>query len=311
MKPYPLKSRILYILVWSLSLLPLPLLYLLSSLLAPVIHRLVGYRKQVVYTNLRNAFPEKTARETELIARRFYLHFTDMFMETGKMLHWSNGSIMKRLRFRNEELLHQYISQGHTVIAAFGHYGNWEWLNAYNRLPGTPFLAVYKDLNDQVFNEMFYRLRSRMGTIPVPMKQTLRFIKKYEGQKKPSVFCFIADQCPVKEELEYWTRFLNQDTPVFLGIERLARRYNYPVVFIAIRKYRRGHYELELIDLCSNPSQSPPLAITERHVRELEKLIAEKPEYWMWTHRRWKFTRSDMPRKKSLYVSRAKNWETG
>ncbi len=288
----------------GISLLPLPVLYFLSAVLAPVLQHLVRYRKKTVEENLRNAFPEKPEAERARIERKYYRHLCDLFVEIAKSLHWSREKVMKRIVLRNESLLQDLSREGKPVLVAFGHYGNWEWMNAYNRLEEIPILPIYKDLSNKAFDDLFLRLRKKLGSHPVPMKQTYRAVSQFAAEGKHGIFCFLTDQCPVREELEYWTAFLNQDTPVFLGIERLARRFDLPVVFMAIRKRKRGRYEVEWTLITDQPRATRPFEITEAHLHKLEDLIRERPEYWMWSHRRWKFNREDMLRRKSLYLGK-------
>ncbi|HDR89220.1 MAG TPA: hypothetical protein ENN63_06285 [Bacteroidetes bacterium] len=286
----------------GISYLPMPVLYLISSLLSPLMEHVIRYRRKTVDRNLHNAFPDKSLSERRQIRKRFYRHFTDLMIETLKALHWDSRKIMRRMSFRNEELLHELVKNGQPVLVASGHVGNWEWMNAYNRLGSVPIHPVYKYFADPVFDRLLYRSRSRLGAQPVPMKKTFRVVKEYQEEGKPGIFCFLADQCPLQHETEYWTQFLNQDTAVYLGIEKLSRRFGLPVVFMAIRKTKRGHYEVEFSKITGPAEQTPPLHITETHVRMLESLILENPQYWMWSHRRWKHSQADIPRKKSLYL---------
>jgi KDO2-lipid IV(A) lauroyltransferase len=300
-------SWLLLCFLWVVSLLPLPLLYLFSDLSFLLVYFLVKYRKKVVLDNLYHSFPQKSDRERRKIARRFYHHFCDILFEEVKLLSMNPREVARRVEFKNRELLDRYHAEGRTVIAVSGHYGNWEWLGCFGILSGYPMMVSYKYLNDPVFEKQVVRIRQRLGVEPVPMKQTVRALKAYHEQGTAVICCMVADQSPVVTELEYFTPFLNQETAVFLGIERLARKYNYPVVFVAMRKKRRGRYQAEIIPVADQPEKTAPSQITEKHVRLLESLILEKPEYWMWSHRRWKFSRKNMMRKRSMYLERTRN----
>ena len=287
-----------YSIIWLLTLLPLKILYIISDLLYLLSYYAIGYRKKVVFTNLRNAFPEKTEKERKKIARKFYQHLADLFIESLKLIHYNSKDVAKRVKVKNAELINTYYSQGKSVIAIVGHYGNWEWLNSFASQIPHKSLAIYKQVNNPYFNRFMFKIRSTFPTELVPMKETLRTVLAYYREK--TLFCIglIADQSPVREELDYWTPFLNQDTPVFLGAEKMARKTRSAVVFFAMQKIKRGHYEITIEEICDDPMQTKPFEITEKHVRILEHLIRQKPEHWVWSHRRWKFNKEDTMRKK-------------
>ncbi len=283
-----------YGIIWILTLFPLPVLYIISDLIYPLIYYIIGYRKKIVIQNLKNAYPEKSENEIKKIAKRFYRHFCDLTIEIIKLIHFSPGMLEKRVRFKNPEVVEELLKQNRHAIAVVGHYGNWEWLNFFALKTNYNTMAIYKPLNNKYFDRFFLKLRKQFGTDLVPMKQTLRALINYQRQNLPTISCFISDQCPVREEIDYWTTFLNQDTPVFLGIEKIAQKMNQVVVFFKMQKIRRGYYEVEFINLTENPRKTKPFEITENHVRALEELVNQQPEYWLWSHRRWKFKRSDM-----------------
>jgi KDO2-lipid IV(A) lauroyltransferase len=283
-----------YSIIWILTLLPLRVLYLISDILYPFVYYLFCYRKKVVKQNLKNAYPGKTENEIKKIEKGYYRHFCDITIEIIKLLHLSSKSLEKRIRYKNPEIIEELFRQKKHVIAVVGHYGNWEWLNSFALQTNYNIMAIYKPLNNKYFDRFFLKIRQQYGTVLVPMKKTLRALSKYRKQNLLTISCFISDQCPVREELDYWTTFLNQDTPVFLGIEKMAQKMNQAVVFFNMQKIRRGYYEGEFIKLTDEPRLTKPHEITEKHVRILEELINQKPEYWLWSHRRWKFKRSDM-----------------
>lgn len=292
-------SHLLAFLYRCITLLPLRVLYVISDLTYYPMYYIAGYRKKVVFRNLRNAFPSMTEREIHFTAKRFYHHFCDVFYETGWLMYASPASILRRISYSDRHLIDDPLKEGRAVIAAVGHYGNWEWLNSFALTVPYPTIAIYKEQNDPVFDRLFFSIRSRFGSRPVPMKQTLRVIREYRDRNTPFVACFIADQSPVRQELEYWTTFLNQDTPVFLGIEKIARKYDFAVVYLEIMKVRRGNYRVEIHPVAGHAADTPPYEITEKHVKRLEQTILSRPEYWIWSHRRWKFTRKDMVRRKN------------
>ena len=285
-------SYILYGLCWLMGCLPLRVLYLLSDVIYLLVYYLIHYRRKVVRTNLCNAFPEKGMQEIIQIEREFYKHLVDTSVELYKAWHFSEKTIRKRMVFTNPELAHHYFSEGRGVIAVMGHYNNWEWLSStYLWLKGADAIMLYKPLHNAALDRMTLNIRSRFGCKPIPKDRVLRELNHYIAEKRPYLVCFIGDQTPNVHNLHFWMPFLNQDTPVLLGTEKIARKYDIPVVFLHIGKVKRGYYEVEFVKLCDNPSSLAPGELTEMHTRMLESYIREKPAYWLWSHRRWKHER--------------------
>ena len=276
--------------VYGISLLPFPLLYLVSDLLYLVIHHILGYRKQVVLTNLRNSFPEKSEAEIRAIAARFYQWFCDLTLETLKTLTVSPEAVRKRVAFENIDILREYARQNRSIILVLGHYGNWELAGArYSQEKDIPQLyVIYHPLANKHFDRMMYRMRTRHGTKLYKMREAGKDMIR--DKDLLTATAFIADQTPSPERA-YWMTFLGQDTPVFLGTEALAKKLDKPVVYICISRPRRGYYRMEMETLVADPKASRAGEITEVHTRRLEADIKKSPELWLWTHRRWKHRR--------------------
>lgn len=280
--------------MYGISLLPFPLFYLLSDLFCFLLYRVIGYRRAVVMENLRNAFPEKTEKERRQIAARYYRNLADIMLETIKMLTISEKTLKKRFRLVNQELVESYYAQGRSVVGAVGHFGNWEWgCLVQGMVSSKPSLVIYKPLRNPWFDRLFRRMRSRTGAILVSMRKTFRKIAEYRGQ--PFMTIVAADQTPVKLGSVYWTTFLNQDTPVFLGIEKIAKMNNSVIVYCDIKRLKRGYYGVEYKVLFEDPANTSQHEITEAHTRFLENRIRESPSDWLWSHRRWKFSRVQPP----------------
>ena len=285
-------SYIIYGFIWLISLLPLRVLYLFSNFIYFVLYYIVGYRRIVVETNLRNSFPEKSDEEIFRIRRKFYHHFCDLSVETFKLLNMSEKSIKKRCKYNNAEIVDKYFDEGKNVMVVLGHYGNWEWLSCFSLWNNKPvFLPIYKPLHNKVMDKMYYKIRSSFGALPLAKNDTLRTMIKYRKEGKPTLTCFIADQTPNRQNLNYWTEFLNQDTPVLVGTGRIAKKLGQAVVFAHMKKIKRGYYEVDMYPICEDPENTDEKEITERHTRELEKIIRETPQYWLWSHKRWKHKR--------------------
>jgi len=277
-------------LILLVSILPFRVLFILSDLLYPVIYYLVGYRKKVVMENLRNAFPEKSEKERIIIARKFYRHFTDVILETLKMRTVSPRVLRKRIRYSNPEVLQEIYEQGKGVLGMSAHYNNWEWTSACSEWGPHYPIVIYKPLQNKYFDKFMKKTRERHGVEMIPMRDTLRRVIKDKQQGNLVLYGLISDQSPVWEEIQYWTSFLNQQAPVLTGAEKLSVKTGIPVVYFAMRKIKRGRYIIDLIPLSDNPSATVEYEITEKFVRIMEEIIRENPEYWLWTHRRWKHT---------------------
>lgn len=277
-----------YSLVWLLHLLPERILFLLSDFLYVLMYHVAGYRKQVVFDNLHRAFPEYDKKEIRRIAKKFYRHLSDLFLESAVSHFYSKEKALKKITYKNPELLDEIYSTGKQVMAVLGHYGNWEYLSTIALASDYPFIGIYKPLQNKYFDRMVQANRSTFGGQVVPMEKIARVLMDYKRREEPVLTLFLGDQRPVYQQIQYWTKFLGQDTPVYLGTEKLAKKLDAAVVFTKIRKKSRGRYEVEFELICTEPKTMEPFVITDAHVRILENLIREAPEYWLWSHRRWK-----------------------
>ena len=284
---------LLFPLIWAFTLLPLRIQYLLSDLLFVLNFLFIGYRKKVVYLNLRNSFPEKSNKDIRSITRKFYRHLFDQMIESIALMHMSPRKILKHNRFKNPEVIENLYKKNKGVILVTGHYGNWEWLISLQMLVSHKTLAIYKQLNNKYFDRMYINIRSRYGMTPVLMNRILRELISREQKNELTLTYSLSDQRPLFRHIQYWTRFLNQDTPVYLGTEKIARKMNLAVVFSKMRKIRRGNYETEFIPLFENSQETEEHEITDKYLSILEKTIIERPELWLWTHKRWKHIKPD------------------
>jgi len=275
---------------WIMTLLPLKILYIFSDILFLLFYYFPSYRKKVVAENLRNSFPEKSPEEIELIRRKFYRHLADLFIETLKLTHLSNKELTRRFIISNPELLETLYRSGRDLVAVHSHYNNWEWLGiCFPLYTKYKCVGAYKPLQNKMFNKFINNHRLRNNAELAPMQLIVR--KIIENQKKNirGMYGFVADQTPAKALIEYYTDFLNQETPVFLGIEKIAAKYDMSVVFFNVQKVKRGYYNYTVELLFESTRDLPKYRVTETHVKRLEEIIREKPEYWVWTHRRWKY----------------------
>lgn len=282
-----LSTRFLIFFLWALSLLPYTVLYLIADLLFIWFFHFPGYRKNVVHKNLKNSFPEYSDEDLLVIERRFYHFLADLMVESVKLISSSRIQASKHFKVENPELLEKYFSEGKSIIAVSGHYGNWEMMNVLALDQKYQTNVVYKSLTNQVFDVFWNKVRSKFGANLVPMQKVLRHI--VSTRSRLSITLLVSDQTPSSPDQQFYMRFLNQQTPVFTGVEKIARATGYPVVFCDISVVKRGYYSCRFIPLAENPKEFAENAITEAHVRYLEKMIIRAPEFWLWSHNRWKF----------------------
>lgn len=284
---------IFYVINWIITLLPLKILYFFSDILFLLLYYPLSYRKKVVAENLKNSFPEKSPEELKSITRKYYRHLADLIIETLKLTHLSNKELKKRITYNNPELIENLYSRGRDLVMVYSHFNNWEWLGVifplYTRYET---VSAYKPVKNHLFDRFLNRHRSRNKGGLSPMKLIARKIINNKNKNIRTLYGFMADQTPAKSQIRYYTSFLNQQTPVFLGIEKISEKYDMSVVFVNVRKVRRGYYDVTMELLYESTAGLPEYEVTERHVKRLEELIKENPEYWIWTHRRWKYKKT-------------------
>ena len=257
-----------------------------------MIFTVFGYRKEVIITNLRKSFPEKSEQEITKIHREFKQFFCDLVVETLKTLTISKKEAVKRCRIKNPEFLEQLYSENKKIIWVLGHYGNWELAGAaMSYQMSYQLYVIYKPLSNVYFDKLLHKMRTRSGTKLHPMKDTFRRMVGLRNSDETSATAFIADQASSKDN-SYWTQFLNQDTAVFWGTEVIASKLNYPLVYMNVSRIKRGFYEVSAEMLCENPKDTTKGEISEMHTKRLEKDIIAQPAYWLWTHKRWKHKRT-------------------
>lgn len=274
------------------SRLPIGVLYLLSDLFYVIAFKIIGYRKKVVYTNLKNAFPEKSEKERKHIADKFFRFLSDLIFESFKSFSISVDELKKRVTIENIELVHKYLEQNQSLIFVLGHYGNWEFAQLRFSLEEKrhKFNGIYKKIKNPEVEKFMYNTRSRFGTSLIETKSAYKITEEEYLQKVPTITALIGDQAAPPEK-GYWTTFLNQDTSVFLGCETMSKKYNMPVVYVQLEVLSRGFYRMSFETIIENPQKTEPGFITDKHTHYLEKIIHKKPEFWLWSHKRWKHKR--------------------
>ena len=282
---------ILYGACYLLALLPWFVLYLISDLLFGVIYYLVGYRREIVRINLKNSFPEKNEKDIVRIEKEFYHFLCDYFVETIKLLHISDEEVKRRMIFENPELINELTKDGNSCLLSLGHYGNWEYVSSigFYLSPQIVQGQIYKKLKSEAFEKFFLKIRSRFSPQCIEMKSAVRTIIRNKRQGAAMAIGFLSDQRPSRNLDQYWTRFLNQETLVLTGMERIARQFGFAIVYLDIKRISRGHYSGRFSLITIDASQEEEFAITEKYMRLLESTIRRDPPYWLWSHNRWKF----------------------
>lgn len=274
--------------IYFLSILPYRVLMVFSDLLYLILFYVMRYRRDVVDKNLRNSFPEKSDKEIMAITKKFYHALADTFIETIKSLTMSKKAILKRCHFQNLDLVDHYVNQNRNVLLVLGHYSNWEWTGAWMGLSaGKEVVAAFKPLKNKYFNNLMFRSRSNFKMKLIPKRQLLKYLETNKNANRQTTLILISDQSPNPKE-HHWVKFLNQDTAVVTGMEKIARQYDYTVIFATIHPIKRGYYSVIFTLLTENAASLPPQELTRLFMKKLEEDIIANPAPYLWSHRRWK-----------------------
>ncbi|WP_229725202.1 lysophospholipid acyltransferase family protein [Hymenobacter baengnokdamensis] len=283
----------------ALAYLPLFVLYGIAGFIYLLLSYVVRYRWGVVLANLHNSFPGKSEAEVRRIGRQFYWHFAQVIVEILKLGAISPAQLRRRMRFVNPELMTRHFAESRTVLSLGSHRGNWEWIlsGAALEFPGRA-AGVYKPLKNGFFEYFMRRLRTRLGADAVPMLATLRYLVQHRGEGR--TLSLLSDQAAGKDDRPYWTTFLHQEAGFYTSADRLAQQLDCAVLYVGIRRLRRGYYEVKFTELpdgravaagAGSPEEAQRYPVTEAFIRQLEADIRATPEQYLWTHRRWKHKR--------------------
>ena len=294
-------SKLVYYIFYLVSLLPFRVLYILSDIAYWLIYKLWGYRRLVVRNNLVSSFPEKNIDEIKDIEHKFYHWFCDYFFEAIKLLSISDRELNRRLHVVNPEVHEQWFLKGRNTAAFLGHYCNWEWLSRVGKdmNQSRRLCLIYDPLHSRPFNDLFLEIRTYPPTgVPTPKRDILRQLLEWKQKGIFSLSGYIADQAPRWQNIHMWVPFLNHPySPVFTGAERIARKMNNVIYYTRMRRPRRGYYEMEYVLITDNPKSVPEGDITRHFFSLLEVSIREHPEFYLWTHNRWKRTKEEFDRR--------------
>lgn len=275
-------------LIWIVSILPFRALYALSDLAFLIIYYVVRYRRKTVASNISKSIPHLSQKERFEIEKKFYHYFCDMFLEMIRGLNISEAEIRKRYVYTNIEVLQGLNKSGKGIALMFPHYSNYEWTSSLPLYTSIDVCAIYKKTRNKYFDDVFKQIRSRFGVILIEAKESVPTIIKNAKNKKTSLYFFLSDQTPSLGSAHYWGQFMGIETPIHVGAETIGKRYDMNIVFLKVKSIKRGHFEATFEILSENPKEFPNYQISDKFINLVEQQILEAPEFYLWTHKRWK-----------------------
>lgn len=279
---------ITYPFIWLLSLLPMRFLYILSDLFYGLLYYIIGYRKEIVLENLTLAFPQKEAHELKQIRKKFFRHFTDLLFESIKIISISDKEMSKKYRFTNPELIHGLNDSNKSILLLATHYANWEYLSSISLITSVNFYGSYTKIQNTYFEKMIKKMRSKFGMICIRSEKIIKNIVLNQRENNQGIYLLISDQSPHHGKMQYWSEFMGVSVPILNGAEVLAKKFDFAVVNINTTKIKRGYYESEFSLITDSSQQIKNDQITEIYLRSIEKHIRKNPEYYLWSHKRFK-----------------------
>ena len=279
---------VIYPILWVTSMLPFRLLYGVSDGLYFILYRLVGYRKKTVSENLKLVFPEKSEAERKRIEKKFYHHLCDMILEAIKSMNIRKEDMKKRFKFTNIEIIKDFEKRNKSISLMCAHYGSWEWIFILQAYTSHKTFAIYKRLNNKYFDRMIRKIRARYDSYLITTKETAAVLTENKKKGLLTINGFAADQSPKKNKAYHWNKFMGIDVPVHTGAEMLSKKLNLSVVFFSVKRVKRGFYETTFKTLTEAPNNFEDYKITDQFIALVENQIYEAPEYYLWTHKRWK-----------------------
>lgn len=279
---------LLYPILFLISILPFRLLYIFSDCVYILVYRIIGYRKKTVRENLALALPHLSEKERLLIEKKSYKHLCDMFLEMIKTMTISVKEIEKRFVLKNVDYYLEMEKQGKSIALMCGHYASYEWSISINSRITFEGFAIYKRINNKYFDDLVKKIRSRFKAYLITTKETVPTIEENNEKGIKGLYGFASDQSPQVKQKTYWSKFMGIEVPVYTGAEMLAKKFDMNIMFMKIKKVKRGFYEMEFELLTDDAKSVPDFEITETFLRKVEQQILEAPEFYLWTHKRWK-----------------------
>jgi len=278
---------LIYPVLWIISILPHHVFYGFSNFIYFMVYRLIGYRRKVVRANLELVFPNKSKNELDGIEEKFYRHMCDMFMEMIKTMSISKEAVKRKYHVTNIDLLRE-IEKKKSILIVCSHYANWEWNVSINNYIESKGYAVYQKINNSYFDNLIQKIRAKWNTELITQKDTVKTVVRNHQNHIGAVYGMVSDQSPQVKRAQYWKDFMGVKVPIFNGAEALARKLDLAVVFLKVSKVKRGYYQAEFIPITLAGSSTEQNEITDKFIELTEQQIKERPEHYLWTHRRWK-----------------------
>lgn len=278
-------------LLWIISILPFRIFYWFSDFIYILVYYVIGYRKKTVKENLALALPHLSDKERLIIEKKSYHHLCDLFLEMIKTMSISSEEMNKRFHITNIELVKEYEDKGKSTVLLASHYASWEWLLSINAKTKFKGIGVYKKIANKYFDKLIRNIRSKYDAELVETKKTIPLMAENEKNGVLAMYGLASDQSPKMNRAFHWDKFMGIEVPVHTGAEMLSKKYDLNVLFVKVKKVKRGFYEATFIPITDNPRSIPDFKITDIFLREVEKQILEAPEYYFWTHKRWKHRR--------------------
>jgi len=278
-----------YPFLWIISILPFRLLYAFSDFIYVILYHVFGYRKKVVQSNLNLVFPEKSEKEIKKITKKFYHHLCDMMVEAIKSMTISEKEMKKRFTFSNVEVLKEIEAQQRSIILMCGHYGSWEWIFILQTYVSHKGYAIYKRLANEYFDRLVKRIRAKYNSHLITTKEAIVKLQSSKAKGELTINGFVSDQTPRPSNAFHWQEFMGINVPVHTGAEMLAKKLDMAVVFFGVQRLKRGYYETTFKTITMDPKSIPDYGITDTFLKLVEEQIHSAPEYYLWTHKRWKY----------------------
>ena len=277
--------------LWIISILPFRIFYWFSDFIYLIVYYIIGYRKKTVKENLALALPNLSDKERLAIEKKSYHHLCDMFLEMIKTMTISSAEMNRRFVVTNIELVKEYENKGKSTVLLASHYASWEWLLSINQKTKFKGIGVYKKIANKYFDKLIRDIRSKYNAELVETKKAIPLMAENQKNGILSMYGLASDQSPKLNRAFHWDKFMGVEVPVHTGAEMLAKKYDLNVLFVKVKKVKRGFYEATFVPITDNPTSIPDFEITNTFLREVEKQILEAPEYYFWTHKRWKHKR--------------------
>ncbi|OXA77854.1 KDO2-lipid IV(A) lauroyltransferase [Flavobacterium aquidurense] len=277
-----------YPFLWLISILPFRIFYWFSDFVYFLVYHVIGYRRKVVRENLALTLPHLSNAKRKEIEKKFYQHMCDMFLEMIKTMSITPEEMEKRFTITNMDLFHEYENKGKSVVLVASHYASWEWLLTLNKRMLFNGVGVYKKIANPYFDKLVRKIRGKYDAELVETKKAIPLMAQNQRKGILSLYGLASDQSPKLDRIFHSMKFMGIEVPVHTGAEMLAKKYDLSVIFIKVKKVGRGYYEATIVPIADNPKEYENFEVTEKYLREVEKQIYEAPEYYLWTHKRWK-----------------------